>query len=103
MHLLHAEKTTIIRKQYAWQGFMSFSILFPAGTSPADCNLPSENNKPMMSLSSQHSNKEFTSFCLRKGKPQHSKISWLHTFAKNYLVLKLREKLMIWITSSVIL
>ena len=75
MHLLHAEKTTIIRKQYAWQGFMSFSILFPAGTSPADCNLPSENNKPMMSLSSQHSNKEFTSFCLRNGKPQHSKIS----------------------------
>ena len=40
MHSLHAEKTTIIRKQYALQGFMSFNILFPAGTSPADCNLP---------------------------------------------------------------
>ena len=53
MHLLHAEKTTIIRKQYVWQGFMSFNILFPAGTSPADCNLPSENNKVMMSLSLQ--------------------------------------------------
>ena len=52
MQLLHAEKTTIIRKQYVWQGFMSFNIPFPAGTSPADCNLPSENNKLMMSLSS---------------------------------------------------
>ena len=52
MHILHAEKTTIIRKQYVWQGFMSFNIPFPAGTSPADCNLPSENNKLMMSLSS---------------------------------------------------
>ena len=54
MHLLHAEKTTIIRKPYVWQGFMSFNILFPAGTSPADCNLPSENNNLMMSLSSIH-------------------------------------------------
>ena len=67
MHLLHAEKTTIIRKQYVWQGFMSFNILFPAGTLPADCNLPSENNILMMSLSSHPLTKEAFFRCLKNG------------------------------------